>query len=91
MGLFGSKRPQPPAGGNLEGHVLIAMPGMPDPKFAQAVVFLCAHSERGAMGLVLNKLVGNITFLDLLKRLRIRPQSRLVPGVVVSAGVWEGR
>lgn len=88
MGLFGSKprRPQPPSGGNLEGHVLIAMPGMPDPKFAQAVVFLCAHSERGAMGLVLNKLVGNITFLDLLKQLRIRPQSRRVPGVVVQFG-----
>jgi putative transcriptional regulator len=88
MGLFGNrpKNPRQPPSGGLEGHVLIAMPGMPDPKFKEAVVFLCAHSERGAMGLVLNKIVGNITFLDLLKQLRIRPQSRRVPGVVVQFG-----
>lgn len=89
MGMFGGRPPQPrqPSGGiNLEGQVLIAMPGMPDPKFSEAVVFLCAHSERGAMGLVLNKLVGNITFVDLLKQLRIRPQARRVPGVKVQFG-----
>ena len=78
MGLFGRPRNQrqPTPGGYLEGQILIAMPNMPDPKFEQAVLFLCAHSERGAMGLVLNKLVSNITFQDLLKQLRIRPQSR---------------
>jgi len=77
MGLFGRPRqPKPTPGGYLESQVLIAMPNMPDPKFDQAVVFLCAHSERGAMGLVLNKLVGNITFYDLLRQLRIRPQAR---------------
>lgn len=89
MGMFGGRSSQPrqPSGGiNLEGQVLIAMPGMPDPKFSEAVVFLCAHSERGAMGLVLNKLVGNITFMDLLRQLRIRPQSRRVPGVKVQFG-----
>ena len=88
MGLFGGRPRQQrqPQGGGLEGHVLIAMPGMPDPKFEQAVVFLCAHSERGAMGLVLNKLVGNITFLDLLKQLRIRPQARRVPTPLVQFG-----
>jgi putative transcriptional regulator len=59
---------------------------MPDPKFAQAVVFLCAHSERGAMGLVLNKLVGNITFVDLLRQLRIRPQARGVQSKAVQFG-----
>ena len=87
MGLFGRSRPQRPAGGGyLEGQVLIAMPNMPDPKFEQAVLFLCAHSERGAMGLVLNKLVSNITFIDLLRQLRIRPQARSVPGVPVQFG-----
>lgn len=74
MGLFGNKRKeQKPTGGYLEGQVLIAMPNMPDPKFEQAVLFLCAHSRQGAMGLVLNKVVSNITFVDLLKQLRIRP------------------
>ncbi|MFM9864764.1 MAG: YqgE/AlgH family protein [Micropepsaceae bacterium] len=74
MGLFGNKsKEQKPTGGYLEGQVLIAMPSMPDPKFSEAVVFLCAHSKQGAMGLVLNKVVSNITFVDLLKQLRIRP------------------
>lgn len=95
MSLFARHRQQrqPSGGGNLEGHVLIAMPGMPDPKFEQAVVFLCAHSERGAMGLVLNKLVGNITFLDLLRQLRIRPQTRRVqtPPVQFGGPVETGR
>jgi putative transcriptional regulator len=86
MGLFGSKPRQPQGGPHLEGQVLIAMPSMPDPKFAQAVVFLCAHSERGAMGLVLNKLVGNITFVDLLRQLRIRPQARGVQSKAVQFG-----
>lgn len=82
MGLF-SKRP--PAN-YLEGHVLIAMPNMPDPKFEQSVVFLCAHSAKGAMGLVLNKVVSNITFVDLLKQLRIRPEARRVPGLQIQFG-----
>lgn len=93
MGLFGSRarqqHPPPGGGGNLEGQVLIAMPNMPDPKFSEAVVFLCAHSERGAMGLVLNKLVGNITFFDLLKQLRIRPQSHRVQVPVQFGGPVE--
>jgi putative transcriptional regulator len=87
MSLFGRSRQQRPAsGGYLEGQILIAMPNMPDPKFEQAVLFLCAHSERGAMGLVLNKLVNNITFMDLLRQLRIRPQARGVPGIPVQFG-----
>ena len=40
---------------NLTHHFLIAMPGMADPTFAQSVVYLCEHSERGALGLVINK------------------------------------
>jgi putative transcriptional regulator len=86
MGLFGNKRKeQRPTGGYLEGQVLIAMPSMPDPKFEQAVVFLCAHSKQGAMGLVLNKVVSNITFVDLLKQLRIRPATK-VPGKAILFG-----
>ena len=88
MGIFGrSRQPQRPVpSGYLEGQILIAMPTMPDPKFSQAVLFLCAHSERGAMGLVLNKLVNNITFIDLLRQLRIRPETRRVPGIQVQFG-----
>jgi len=40
---------------NLTNHFLIAMPGLEDEAFAQSVVYLCEHSERGALGLVINK------------------------------------
>src|SRR3546814_16875016 len=40
---------------SLIGHVLVAMPGMDDPRFARAVVLLCQHNEAGAMGLVVNR------------------------------------
>ena len=57
--------------GFLEGKMLIAMPQMADPRFARTVLFLCAHSNEGAMGLVVNKLVDSITFPDLLHQLNI--------------------
>jgi len=40
---------------NLTHHFLIAMPGMEDASFARSVVYLCEHSERGALGLIINK------------------------------------
>ena len=90
MGLFGNKRKEhKPTGGYLEGQVLIAMPSMPDPKFEQAVVFLCAHSKQGAMGLVLNKVVSNITFVDLLKQLRIRPAKQVSRRPILFGGPVE--
>ena len=57
--------------GYLTGHLLIAMPQMQDPRFARSVVYMCAHTEDGAMGLVVNKLVENVTFPDLLEQLNI--------------------
>ena len=58
--------------GYLTGQILIAMPQMEDPRFARSVVYLCAHTADGAMGLVLNKLVENVRFPDLLEQLNIR-------------------
>jgi len=57
--------------GYLTGQMLIAMPSMRDARFARTVIFLCAHNEDGAMGLVVNRLVGAITFPDLLGQLGI--------------------
>ena len=57
--------------GYLTGHLLIAMPGMRDPRFDHAVVCLCAHSAEGAMGLVLNRPMPEIDFGDLLEQLGI--------------------
>lgn len=56
---------------NLSGKLLIAMPGMGDPRFAQAVIFVCAHSEEGAMGIIVNKPAPELRFSDLLEQLEI--------------------
>lgn len=56
---------------NLTGKVLIAMPGMADPRFQRSVVLVCAHSDEGAMGLVLNKPLPDVDFGDLLDQLGI--------------------
>lgn len=59
--------------GYLDGQLLIAMPIMSDPRFARSVIYLCAHSEDGAMGLVINQRASHISFPDLLERLGIVP------------------
>ena len=57
--------------GYLTGHVLVAMPQMEDPRFSWSVVYICAHTPDGAMGLVVNKLVDSVTFPDLLEQLNL--------------------
>lgn len=57
----------------LDGQLLIAMPLMTDRRFARSVVYLCAHSEDGAMGLIINQRAPHISFPDLLERLGIVP------------------
>lgn len=56
---------------DLSGKLLIAMPGMGDPRFDRSVVFLCAHSEDGAMGLIVNKPTTDLSFAALLRQLKI--------------------
>jgi putative transcriptional regulator len=56
---------------SLVGKLLVAMPGMRDPRFAKSVVYMCAHSTDGAMGLVLNRILDTLTFADLLEQLGI--------------------
>lgn len=57
--------------GFLDGQMLIAMPGMPDERFARTVIYLCAHSSEGAMGIVINRQARNIGFPELLVQLDI--------------------
>jgi putative transcriptional regulator len=61
--------------GYFEGQILVAMPQMSDQRFAKSVIYLCAHSADGAMGLVVNKLIDTITFPDLLQQLNIETTS----------------
>ena len=56
---------------SLAGHLLVAMPNMSDPRFERAVIYVCAHGEDGAMGLMINKLVDQITFPEMLEQLGI--------------------
>ena len=55
------------------GQLVVAMPQMQDPRFARTVIYMCAHTPEGAMGLVLNRLIHSITFPDLLEQLGIEP------------------
>ncbi len=56
--------------GFLDGQFLIAMPGMFDTNFARTVIFVCAHSEDGAMGFILNR-PQRLTFPDVLLHLQL--------------------
>lgn len=55
----------------LSGKLLIAMPSMGDPRFEKTVVYICAHSEEGALGLVVNRRAGNVSSKDLFGQLNI--------------------
>lgn len=63
----------------LSGQLLIAMPSMTDPRFTKTVIYLCAHNSEGAMGLVINKQIDELTFPDLLEQLEIdqTPKDRI--------------
>lgn len=54
---------------NLTGKILIAMPALEEPTFAHSVIFLCAHSRDGAMGLIVNKPMAGMSFIELADRI----------------------
>lgn len=66
------------ARGYLDGQMLIAMPTMRDERFAHSVIYLCAHSTEGAMGIIVNQPAANINFPDLLVQLDIIPETDLI-------------
>lgn len=63
--------------GYLAGKLLLATPGMGDPRFHRAVIFLCAHDENGAMGLVINHVMPGIGFRDLIGQLKVQSDIKL--------------
>ncbi|MDX2204829.1 MAG: YqgE/AlgH family protein [Hyphomicrobiaceae bacterium] len=60
--------------GYLEGQLLVAMPLMSDKRFAKSVIYMLAHSNEGAMGLIINQQAPNISFPELMKQLSLAPQ-----------------
>jgi putative transcriptional regulator len=74
---------------DLTGKLLIAMPSMGDPRFAHSVILLCAYSEKGAMGLILNKPSADIRMSDVLEQLDIIPREPVASTVVHFGGPVE--
>src|SRR6516164_9950695 len=64
--------------GYLDGQMLIAMPAMMDERFARSLIYVCAHSSEGAMGIVVNHPAPNINFSDLLVKLNVIPATDII-------------
>src|SRR5262245_14695172 len=74
-------RSQPRRGakrGFLDGQMLIAMPSMGDERFARSVIYVCAHSTEGAMGIIVNHPAAHISFPDLLVQLDVIPAADVI-------------
>jgi putative transcriptional regulator len=62
----------------LDGQMLIAMPGIGDPRFDRSVIYMCAHSANGAMGIIVNKQSNELTFGELAERLDLMPSGEII-------------
>ena len=78
--------------GYLDGQMLIAMPSMLDERFSRSVIYICAHSSEGAMGIVVNHPAPNIKFSDLLVKLDVIPPAERIqlPGKADVVKVMRG-
>jgi len=78
--------------GYLDGQMLIAMPAVMDERFVRSLIYICAHSSEGAMGIIVNHPAPNINFSDLLMKLDVVPKAdrielpRRAEGVKVMRG-----
>jgi putative transcriptional regulator len=73
----------------LTGRLLVAMPGIDDPRFERAVLYLCAHNEEHAMALAVNRPVDGLTVPDLLTRLGVASEIRMPADLVLMGGPVE--
>jgi putative transcriptional regulator len=69
---------EPGKRGFLDGQMLIAMPTMGDERFSRSVIYMCAHSADGAMGIIVNQPAANISFSDLLVQLEVVRTAELI-------------
>ena len=75
--------------GYFTGQLLIAMPGISDPRFERALILICAHDAEHAMGLAVNRPVEGLSIPDLLERLDINSEIKAPPDLVVMGGPVE--
>jgi putative transcriptional regulator len=73
----------------LIGRLLVAMPGIEDPRFERTVLYLCAHDEEQAMGLAVNRPVEGLTVFELLERLGVKSQIQAPSDLVLLGGPLE--
>lgn len=78
-----------PLGPYLAGKLLVAMPGIGDPRFDRSVILLCSHSAKGAMGLIVNKPMKDMTLVTLLEQLDIQPDDLIADLPVFLGGPVE--
>jgi putative transcriptional regulator len=78
--------------GYLDGQMLVAMPTIRDDRFARTVIYMCAHSGDGAMGIVVNQPAQNLSFSDLLVQLDIIPAAHkiMLPPRIDTVSVLRG-
>ncbi|HVG51853.1 MAG TPA: YqgE/AlgH family protein [Xanthobacteraceae bacterium] len=72
------RKAKSPKRGFLDGQMLIAMPGMRDERFVRTVIYVCAHSDEGAMGIIVNKTAGDVDFPQLLVKLNVIPEQERI-------------
>jgi putative transcriptional regulator len=73
----------------LSGQLLIAMPGIGDPRFERSVILICAHDDQHAMGVAVNRPIEGLTVPDLLERLEIKTTAALDDDLVLMGGPVE--
>lgn len=78
MGMSDQKDGDKAFEGFLDGQLLVAMPSMSDPRFDRSVIYVCAHSSEGAMGIIVNQRASHISFLELLDQLEIIPEDQRI-------------
>ena len=72
--------------GFFNGQCLIAMPGMQDDRFDHSVVYVCAHTQEGAMGLTINRPIKDLSFSSLLSQLHIDQPQQFDPPPILAGG-----
>ncbi len=75
---------------SLEGKILIAMPSLQGGQFTQSLVFMCAHSKQGAMGLIINKAAPLMFFSDMLEKVELKGGLESVPADILRLPVRLG-
>jgi len=76
-------------GGYLSGQMLIAMPGIDDPRFERSLILVCAHDQNHAMGVAVNRPIEGLTVPDLLERLEVKTKEPMDDDPVLLGGPVE--